>query len=147
MKRGFNMKKSSLIFVLLLVLSTVMIFAACGGDGEAEATKAPAESTDAPTAAPDTDPTDAPAAGKYKVTVVDTDGNPIADALVQLCLNETCNPAKTDANGVASFNVDDADYKVSFLRLPDGYNYSGEETEFYFADGSYEMTITLAKAA
>lgn len=78
----------------------------------------------------------------YQVTVVDEAGNPIAGAMVQLCM-DTCFPGVTDESGVAAFNVEEADYKVSFLVLPAGYTYSTEEQEFHFASGSKEMTITL----
>ena len=47
-----------------------------------------------------------------------------------------------------TFQVAEADYKVSFLGgVPAGYEYTTEETEFYFADGAYELTITLKAVA
>jgi len=82
----------------------------------------------------------------YTVTVVDEAGNPIAGALVQLC-NESCFPSATGDDGVAKFALDEANYKVSFLTLPAGYTYSGEEQEFYFEAGSVELTITLKPEA
>ena len=81
----------------------------------------------------------------YNVKVFDVDGNPIAGALVQMCL-ETCFPSATNEEGIAVFPLEEGDYKVTFLRLPDGYAYSDERTEFYFETGSKEMTITLKKA-
>jgi len=82
----------------------------------------------------------------YTVTVVDEEGNPIVGALVQLC-NESCFPSATGDDGVAKFALDEANYKVSFLTLPAGYTYSGEEQEFYFEAGSVELTITLKPEA
>lgn len=81
----------------------------------------------------------------YKVKVVDESGNPVAGAIVQLCL-ELCYPNVTNENGVAEFSVAEADYKVSFTKMPDGYTYSSDVQEFHFADGSYELTITLKAA-
>ena len=80
----------------------------------------------------------------YTVKVVDEDGNAIASAAVQLC-KDTCLPGMTNAEGVATFRLVEDDYKVSFMTVPEGYN--AEPGEFYFADGSYELTITLKAVA
>lgn len=82
---------------------------------------------------------------KYTIKVVDENNNPIANALVQLCL-ESCYPGLTGADGVASFSREEADYKVSFVSLPAGYTYSTEATEFYFEEGTRDMVITLKVA-
>lgn len=79
----------------------------------------------------------------YTVTVVDEDGNPVAGALVQIC-KDACIPGATDENGIAQFNVAEDAYKVSFVMMPEGY--TAEEAEFYFDDGSREMTIVLTPA-
>lgn len=133
--------------ILLLVLALAMVFAlcACGGtaanSGDSETTT---ESTAESTAdnKNEQDPDD----GKvtYTVTVVDEGGNPVAGAFVQLCL-EACVPGATDAQGKAVFNLEEADYKVSFVSMPTGY--TCDETEFHFAEGSYELTITLKAVA
>lgn len=129
----------------IMLLCMMLTLAACGSGDSTPATEAPVV-TEAPTeAVPETEAaTEAPteAAYTYKVTVVDESGNPIAGAMVQLCM-DTCFPGVTDATGAALFNVEEADYKVSFLALPAGYTYSTEEQEFHFADGSNELTITL----
>ena len=65
--------------------------------------------------------------------------------MVQICL-DTCFPGMTNESGVAQFSVQEADYKVSFLAMPAGFTYSTEEQEFYFEDGSTELTITLKAA-
>lgn len=83
----------------------------------------------------------------YKVTVTDEGGNPVSGAFVQICLND-CFPGSTDANGVATFSRPEAEgYKISFISMPAGYEYSGEETEFYYEGDSKEMTITLKAVA
>ena len=82
----------------------------------------------------------------YTVTVTDEQGNPISGMMVQLC-KDACIPAVVDANGTATWTVAEDDYKVSFLNLPDGYTYTTEETEFYFADGETSMTIVLKAEA
>lgn len=79
----------------------------------------------------------------YKVTVVDEAGNPMQGVMVQIC-KDSCMPALTNADGVAEFTVaDEEGYKISFSKIPDGYESASEETEFYFEDGKMEMTLTL----
>lgn len=138
------MKNMMRVFALLLALSMALCLGACGGDSEN--TTAGKDETTADAATPDpTDETTAPVDdGKvtYTVTVVDENGNPIAGAMVQLCL-ESCMPAVTNESGVAEYRVEEAHYKVSFLTVPAGYELTTEETNFYFEDGSYEMTLTL----
>ena len=80
----------------------------------------------------------------YTVKVVDGSGNPMAGVAVQIC-KDSCLPGVTDASGVATFRVAEAEgYKVSFLTLPEGY--TAEAEEFYFEAGATEMTLTLTAA-
>ncbi len=137
------MKFFKSLFVLVLALCMMVSLCACGGEGDtseettnndvAETTNNEVEET---TAAEDDRIT-------YKVTVVDEENNPVVGAMVQLCL-EACIPALTNNNGVAIFKAEEADYKVSFVKMPDGYTCDTEA--FYFAEGSYELTITLKAA-
>lgn len=80
----------------------------------------------------------------YTVTVVDENGEPVANAAVQIC-KDSCLPGMTNEEGVAKFNVVEDDYKVSFMTMPEGFE--AEAEEFYFEEGSYELTITLKAAA
>ena len=144
------MNRAKIISVTVLLLALAMVLCACGADNNTPTTEA-AEPSTAATAAPTQAATQAPTEaddGKvtYTVTVVDEGGNPVAGALVQLCL-DACIPSMTDDNGVAQYNVEPADYKVSFLQMPEGYEYSTGEQEFYFADGAFEMTIVLKAVA
>ena len=128
-------------FVLILALAMVLCLCACGGNEDNKGNETTAGTTEATTEA-----TEKKDDGKvtYTVKVVDEEGNPVAGAMVQLCL-ESCMPGKTDDKGVATYHTAEADYKVSFMTMPAGY--TAEETEYHFADGSYELTITLKKAA
>ena len=82
----------------------------------------------------------------YQVKVVDEAGNPIANAMVQMC-KDSCVPAVTNADGVAEFKLEAADYDVKFIELPAGYTYSGDEQVFKFAEGELKLTITLKAAS
>lgn len=136
------MKKIRCVFAMILALS-MFALCACGGSGTENKTTEAQETTVATEAEQTTEA--ATEADYYKVKVVDESGTPIVGALVQMCL-DSCFPAATNENGVAQFALEEADYKVTFLSLPEGYAYSGEETEFHFESGSKEMTIILKKA-
>ena len=135
------------IIAMLLVLAMALSLCACGAKEEAApATEAPVV-TEAPveTEAPETEAV-VEEEGGYTVTVLDENGAPLAGVLVQLC-KDACVPAATDAEGVARFNLPEDTYKVSFLALPAGFTYMDEAVqEFYFENGSTDMTITLKAA-
>lgn len=142
------MKNIKNLIAIALMLCMVLGLCACGGE-EAESTEAPTEVivTEAPTEAQEeTEAALAEGMAEYTVTVVDEGGNPVAGAMVQIC-QDTCYPSVTDENGVAKYTVAEADYKVSFLTLPAGYEYVDETQEFYFEAGSTEITITLKAVA
>ena len=125
--------------ILALVLCVALSLCACG-------TAEDAPETTAATAAATEETTEATEDGKvtYTVKVLDESGNPVAGAGVQLC-KETCLPGLTNADGVAQFNVVEDEYKVSFMVMPEGYQADAEE--FYFDNGSFELTITLKVVA
>lgn len=131
------MKK--LISALLLV-SLVFCLCACG--------ETPDNNETTPTVT-DPAPTEPEAQGvTYTIRVVDEGGNPVAGAMVQLC-SDLCLPKLTDADGFAVYeNQEEKDnYKASVTSFPTGYEQLGEETEFYFGEGSYEVTITVKAVA
>lgn len=125
----------------ILALLMVIGLCACGG----EETPAP-EETEAIAQEPTTvaEQTEAVEDGKvtYTIYVQDENGAPLAGVMVQIC-KDACLPGMTDAEGKATFTVDEDDYKVSFLSLPTGYTYTTEATEFYFEDGATEITLIL----
>ena len=128
--------------LLLLVICMLCGLSACGsGEQVPNTTAAPVtEQTQATTeAAPVEDDKIT-----FSVKVVDGSGAPMAGVAVQIC-KDSCMPGVTNAEGVATFRVADAEgYKVSFLTVPEGY--SAEAEEFYFEAGSTEMTLTLTAA-
>lgn len=140
------MRNVKCLVAAILMLTLALSLCACGGEAEAPATEAPVVEAPVVTEAPAQE-TEAPAEeeGGYTVTVLDEAGNPVAGAMVQMC-KDACVPGITDAEGVAKFNLPEDTYKVSFLMMPEGYTYADEAQEFYFADGSMELTITLKTA-
>lgn len=130
------------IFVLVLALCMVFALCACGGDTDAN-NESTASTTNTTTSGATEETVDD---GKvtYTVKVVDENNEPIVGAMVQLCL-DACIPAMTNLQGVATYRVAEAEYKVSFVQVPVGY--TAAATEYYFAAGSYELTITLTNTA
>ncbi|MBR5524513.1 MAG: hypothetical protein IKU51_04530 [Clostridia bacterium] len=133
------MKAVKLISVSLLILCLVCGLCACNNGGTGST---PDSSVTDDSSAPVQEESSQPMDDKvtYLVKVVDQQNNPVAGAMVQLCL-DTCVPALTGEDGVATFVMDEAEYKVSFAAMPEGY--TSEETEFYFEDDATELTITL----
>ena len=135
------------ILALMLSICLLLCLCACGQDQTPTETTTPNNPTENPTESTGaTDATIDDGKVTYTVTITDEQGNPLTSAIVQIC-KDACIPAIVDANGTATWTVAEDDYKVSFLDLPDGYTYTTEETEFYFADGETAMTIVLKAAA
>ena len=143
------------LIALLLALAMIVGLVACGNPNaetpeEPDNTPVAPEQNDDPVVDPEPSE-DEPANTNpvYTVKIVDEGGNPIPGVMVQICQGETCLPGPlSDENGTVTFQVAEADYKVSFLGgVPAGYEYTTEETEFYFEDGSHEVTIVLKAVA
>lgn len=160
------------ILLIMLALCLTLCLCACGDDTATEkndgktaaATNAestapattttitdtnetePSEEDSATTTTPVVTGPTQPVDGKANYTVIVTDeaGNPIPGAFVQLCL-ESCIPCITNAQGVASYpNMAVADYKVSFITVPAGYELPTDN--YYFEKDTYEMTLVLKAA-
>ncbi len=134
-----------LICIILLICLTLGLVA-CASQGDPTGStqgSIPSQTTEA-----SGEPTEAPKPG-YVVTVVDTDGNPVAGAMIQMCKlggDGTCTPGLTNEQGKASFNLPQDSYKVSFIVMPSAYTYADDAQEFYFDGDSMELTITVKKA-
>ena len=142
------------LIALLLALAMIAALVACGKTPDAPAVENPTEPQATKPAA--TEPADEPSEEQpqntnpvYTVKIVDEGGNPVVGAMVQMCQGETCMPGPlSGSDGTVTFQVAEADYKVSFLGgVPAGYAYTTEATEFHFEAGSYEMTIVLKAVA
>lgn len=144
------MKMMKKLFALLLVLCMVFSLCACGGNTDTKdddknnnvvnndvKDDADDESKDES----DEDEGVQTQAG-FQVKVVDEGGNPIKGVMVQIC-KDSCVPAMSDDNGIASFNVQIEDgHKLSIMSKPEGYEYDGE-AEVYLEAGATEYTLTL----
>ena len=133
-----NMKNIKMLLALMLIGCMIFGLCACGGTNEEETTVP--DTTVADTTVADT----TEAAQSFKVTVVDGDGNAVSGVVVQIC-KDVCVPARTDDNGVASFNIAIEDgHKLSVMSCPEGYEYTGE-AEVYLDEGATEYTLEISK--
>lgn len=130
------MKRLLALFTAVLLLLSL---AACG-EGANTAVNTDPEIT---TSANETTlPAVTESAASFEVKVTDASGNPIKGVMLQVC-KDTCMPAATNENGIASFNIEvTAEHKLSVLSCPEGYVYSGE-AEVYLEEGLAEYTLTL----
>lgn len=134
-----------------LMLCMVFSLCACGNGGNDTEKDSEKESSQVENSEKDNSEKDTTASGKvhYTVKIVDENNKPIAGVLVQLC-SDTCFPTSTNADGVAEWNLAEANYKASFLggdTPAAGYTYSTDAKEFYFESGKTEMTIVLKAAS
>ncbi len=139
------------LFALLLVVCMVFSLCACGGNSdnkedEKNNNKVNNEVNDDDADDESKDESDedegAQTQAAFQVKVVDEGGNPIKGVMVQIC-KDSCVPAVSDDNGIASFNVQIEDgHKLSIMSKPEGYEYDGE-AEVYLEAGQKEYTLVL----
>ena len=143
------------ILLVMLVLCLTLCLCACGGDdGSAQNNEQTHVASDVQTTAPTVPGPTQPVDGKanYTIKVVDAAGTPVAGAMVQMCDDTTCLiPKATGADGVAVYEGQEVfNYSVKFATVPTGYilpvGADNMPTSFYFAEGTYELTLTLEAA-
>lgn len=128
------------LICLMMVMLMMLGLCACGGE-EAPKAEPTVAATEEPTVPAQVEVPAEDGKVTYTIHVEDENGNALSGVMVQIC-KDACLPGMTDAEGNATFTVDEDDYKASFLMLPAGYTYPTEQTEFYF-DGATEITLTL----
>ncbi len=152
------MNKFMKFLALVLVMGTLLAFAACAPNDTTTttapnnstttkpntSTTTPSSSTTAPAASSSTE---APKPVTYRVKVVDEEGNPVAGARVQLC-KDACVYATSNDEGWAEFTIPVEDgYHANILKAPSGFEIpEGKEldkTEYDFESGKTEMTLVL----
>jgi|GEM_PF-801613 len=147
------MKQFKLLLLCMLVLGAVLCLCACGesADTSSAVSTEQSETVSAESSAAESE-TESEASSEpeqtasFAVTVVDGDGNPVSGVMVQIC-KDTCLPAMTDTNGIATFALEITDgYKLSVMSCPDGYTYTGD-AEIYLESGATTYTLTLEKGA
>ncbi|MBR6502330.1 MAG: hypothetical protein IKT42_02705 [Clostridia bacterium] len=130
------------IIALILALCMVFCFCACGNDEVAE--EKPNDNSKP--AASDNDVVSEEETAKFTVKVVDQNGDPVPNVMVQLC-TDVCKPTLADANGVATFDEEITDeHKISLSVCPAGYETEYVGTNYiYLEDGITEYTFEITK--
>ena len=132
------------LLCILLIACFAFSFAACADNDAANN-----ENNDDTTPKVETEEvkdTEEVAPAGLKVTVTDDTGSPVSGVVLQVC-KDTCVPSVTDAEGIASFNVEvTSEHKLSVLTLPEGYEYNGD-AEIYLEDGMTEFAVEITKVA
>ncbi|MBR2489847.1 MAG: hypothetical protein IKB45_05180 [Clostridia bacterium] len=130
--------------LLAVLLSLLVVFSLCACGADTSSSKDDVSSSEIVSGSDDTSSEEK--TSKFEVKVVDANGNPVEGVMLQIC-KDSCIPAKTDANGVATFNIEvTSEHKLSVLSCPAGYEYTGE-AEVYMEDGATEYTVELSEAA
>ena len=80
----------------------------------------------------------------YIALVVDEDNAPVEGAGIQLCSDEACVMQQTDATGIAEFQVDQGDYTIHVLSVPEGF---AEDSTEYEVPKSYSIVNIVLKKA
>ncbi len=99
--------------------------------------------------AADEEPAEAGAAGtetgeaEYQITVVDQNGDPVPEAVVNVCTDTTCTVSVSDENGVIAFTGEKQNYHLQVIQVPEGYSMVNG-SDFYSEDET-QLTIEVAK--
>lgn len=135
--------------LIIVVLTMCMAFCmfACGSETDTQSGTAESSQTESNSPVSEvqseTESKEESKGEVFTVTVVDENSAPVSGVMIQVC-KDTCIPAKTDENGVATFNVEITDgYKLSVLSCPEGYEYTGE-AEIYLESGITEYTVEIS---
>ena len=87
----------------------------------------------------------APNPDGYRVIVLDADGAPVEGVTVQFCSAESCLLGKTDASGVAVFDMPGGEvYTVHILKVPQGFE--KHTAEYETKDYPSDLTVTIKAA-
>ena len=84
----------------------------------------------------------------YIILVQDADdASPLSGATVQFCSDTQCMVGRTDATGAASFEADPGSYTAHVLKVPEGYEVTGEEIALSADNRTAVFAIHKAGAA
>lgn len=81
----------------------------------------------------------------YTVYVVDTEGNPVQNVMVQLVGGNNARNCSNADGTIVYYVYEGIDYSIEVCKLPDGYSISGDATVFTFNEEG-ELTVTVEKS-
>ena len=80
----------------------------------------------------------------YTFKCVDQDGEAVEAVKLEACTDSLCRTGDSDQDGIVTFDGDADSYTMHVLKVPDGYEYNGEE-EFVVTGAGQETEITFDK--
>ena len=80
----------------------------------------------------------------YIVHVVDQDGKPVPEVVVNFCTDQACTPSESDEKGLITFEGEPQKYHVQIIDVPEGYSYD-EDFEMYTTPAYGEWTLRIKK--
>lgn len=69
-----------------------------------------------------------------------TEGEPVAGVKIQACDDSVCRMVETDESGTAYFDAKDGTYDIHILKIPEGYEITGED-EFTISPENRSITL------
>lgn len=159
MKSRMNSQMKKLFAALITVSVVVSLLSGCGGSngsggsgGSAGDQQAPAQTAAQGAGGSSKDegapPTVSDAENTYIILVQDADdASPISGAVVQFCSSTQCMVGRTDTTGAASFESDPGSYTAHVLKVPEGYEVTGEEIALSADNRTAVFAIRKAGAA
>ena len=159
MKSRMNSQMKKLFAALLTVSVVVSLLSGCGGSngsggsgGSAGDQQAPAQTASQGAGGSSNEngapPTVSDAENTYIILVQDADdASPISGAVVQFCSSTQCMVGRTDTTGAASFESDPGSYTAHVLKVPEGYEVTGEEIALSADNRTAVFAIRKAGAA
>ena len=159
MKSRMKSQMKKLFATLITVSVVVSLLSGCGGSngsggsgGSAGDQQAPAQTAAQGAGGSSKDegapPTVSDAENTYIILVQDADdASPISGAVVQFCSSTQCMVGRTDTTGAASFESDPGSYTAHVLKVPEGYEVTGEEIALSADNRTAVFAIRKAGAA
>ena len=107
-----------------------------------------ADEEGAPAAEPEADPAGEPEAAAdsvtYEVTFTDQNGDPVPGCVINFCTDESCQPVRSDENGLAVFTGEPYAYHLQVIKVPEGYDFDTTQ-EFTADETGGEIGFTVPK--
>ena len=80
----------------------------------------------------------------YVIRAVDQYGDPVPDVTVNFCTEQSCVPARSDGDGIITFDGEPDNYHVQLLKVPEGYGFDAGFA-FYTGSSRGEWRLTVRK--
>ena len=80
--------------------------------------------------------------GVFTAHCVNASGEPVAEAVIELCTDTTCYTCTSDENGTCNFVVEEGTYTLHILSAPQGVSFDAQK-EYVPEAGASEMDVVF----